>query len=459
MSERNREAERERLILNKNNFGEDFKWGVASSAYQTEGGYQSDGRGLSIWDIFSNKKGKIYQGDTGNDACDFYQRFEEDLILMKEMNIPNFRFSLSWPRIIPSGAGAVNQKGIDFYNKLIDKCLVFGITPWVTLYHWDLPYELEKKGGWTNRNIVAWFNAYVSICAKAFGDRVKHWMVLNEPMVFVGAGHFMGIHAPGRTGRKNFLLAMHHATICQAEGGRTLKALLPDAQVGTTFSCSHIEPYRPIEKDILAAKRVDALLNRLFIEPALGLGYPIQDLKFLEGVKKYSLPGDDELVKFDFDFIGVQNYTREIIKHSYFTPFLWANNVKAEKRNVPITLMRWEVYPDSIYHMLKKYGAYEGVQKIYVTENGAAFHDKLINDAIDDVERAEYLENYIGSVLRAKEEGVDVQGYFVWTFTDNFEWAEGFHPRFGLVYVDFKTQKRTVKASGLWYKEFLGVKN
>lgn len=455
MSERNREAESECLILNKNNFGDNFKWGVASSAYQTEGRYQSDGKGPSIWDIFSNKKGKIYQGDTGNDACDFYQRFDEDLTLMKEMNIPNFRFSLSWPRIIPSGSGAVNQKGIDFYNRLIDQCLAFGITPWVTLYHWDLPYELEKKGGWTNRDIIDWFRDYVSVCAQAFGDRVKHWMVLNEPMVFVGAGHFMGIHAPGRTGRKNFLLAMHHATICQAEGGRTLKSHLPDAQIGSTFSCSHIEPYRPIEKDILAAKRVDALLNRLFIEPALGLGYPVQDLKFLETVEKYSQPGDDELVKFDFDFIGVQNYTREIVKHSYFTPFLWANNVKAEKRNVPITLMRWEVYPDSIYHMLKKYGAYEGIKTIYVTENGAAFQDNLINDAVNDVERVEYLNNYIGSLLRAKQEGVNVQGYFVWTFTDNFEWAEGFHPRFGLVYVDFKTQKRTVKASGWWYKEFL----
>lgn len=455
MLERTREAESEHLILNKNKFGENFKWGVASSAYQTEGGYQTDGKGLSIWDIFSNKKGKIYQDDTGNDACDFYQRLDEDLTLMKEMNIPNFRFSLSWPRIIPSGSGAVNQKGIDFYNKLIDKCLEFGITPWVTLYHWDLPYELEKKGGWTNRDITGWFRDYVSVCAQAFGDRVKNWMVLNEPMVFVGAGHFMGIHAPGRTGRKNFLLAMHHATICQAEGGRTLKSHLPDAHVGTTFSCSHIEPHRPIEKDILAARRVDALLNRLFIEPALGLGYPVQDLKFLEGVEKYSLAGDDELVKFDFDFIGVQNYTREIIKHSYFTPFLWANNVKAEKRNVPITLMRWEVYPESIYHMLKKYGTYDGIKKIYVTENGAAFQDILVNDAINDVERVEYLKNYIGSVLRAKEEGINVQGYFVWTFTDNFEWAEGFYPRFGLVYVDFKTQKRTVKASGLWYKEFL----
>ena len=455
MSKNFQETGSKSIILDKNQFGQDFQWGVAASAYQTEGGYCLDDKGPSIWDVFANKKGKIYQGQTGNEACNFYQQFSEDLQLMKAMNIPNFRFSLSWPRIIPSGYGKVNSKGIDFYNRLIDQCLALGIEPWVTLYHWDLPYELEKKGGWTNREIIHWFREYAALCAREFGDRVRHWMVLNEPMVFVGAGHFMGIHAPGRTGKKNFLKAMHHATICQAEGARTIKAHCPGAQVGTTFSCSYITPYRPIEKDALAAKRVDALLNRLFIEPALGLGYPVQDLKFLEAVEKYSKPEDEDLVKFDFDFIGVQNYTREIVKHSYFTPYLWASHVKAEERKVPITLMKWEVYPDSIYHMLKKYASYSGVKKIYVTENGAAFRDTLANGKVDDVERLRYLQQYISAILKAKKEGVNVKGYFVWTFTDNFEWAEGFHPRFGLVHVDFKTQKRTVKASGLWYKEFL----
>lgn len=443
------------MILHKKDFGEDFEWGVSASAYQIEGCHDADGKGPSIWDVFSGTKGKVYQGQTGNEACHFYLRFHEDLALMKDLHIPNFRFSLSWPRLLPAGSGAANWKGIDFYNRLIDQCLALGIDPWVTLYHWDLPYTLERKGGWTNRDIIHWFREYAELCVKHFGDRVSHWMVLNEPLVFVGAGYFLGVHAPGRTGMKNFLPAMHHAAICQAEGARVIKHHCPHAEVGTTFSCSHIEPYRPIERDRLAAQRVDTLLNRIFLETALGLGYPVQDLKLLARVEKYYLPEDDHLLKFDFDFIGLQNYTREIIKHSYFTPLLHADIVKAEKRKVPITLMKWEVYPDSIYHMLKKYNAYPGVKKIYVTENGAAFQDKVENRKVHDEMRVDYLKQYLQAVLKAKNEGVNVKGYFVWTFTDNFEWAEGFYPRFGLVYVDFKTQQRIVKSSGLWYKEFL----
>lgn len=441
--------------LNKSQFGDTFRWGVSTSAYQTEGSHSSDGKGRSIWDEFVSKRGKIYKRQTGNEACDFYRRFQDDLGLMKSLHIPNFRFSLSWSRLMPSGAGAVNIKGVDFYDRLIDQCLELNIEPWVTLYHWDLPLELERKGGWTNRDIVYWFREYAEHCAMHFGDRVNHWMVLNEPLVFTGAGYFMGVHAPGRTGMKNFLAAMHHATLCQAEGARAIKQYHPYAEVGTTFSCSHIEPYRPIEKDIMAAKRVDALLNRLFIEPALGMGYPVRELKLLEAAEKHMLPGDDDKVKFDFDFIGVQNYTREIIKYSFITPYLRAINVKAEKRNVPITLMKWEVYPDALYHMLKKYSAYPGVKKIYVTENGAAFTDRVEAGKVQDNERVAYLQSHIQAVLKAKKEGVNVAGYFVWTFTDNFEWAEGFHPRFGLVHVDFESQKRIVKASGLWYREFL----
>jgi len=241
----------------------------------------------------------------------------------------------------------------------------------------------------------------------------------------------------------------------QAEGARVIKSYYPKAEVGTTFSCSHIEPYRPIEKDRLATHRIDALINRLFLEPALGMGYPVSDLRFLKKLEKYRIPGDDELIKFDFDFIGVQNYTREIIKHSSFIPYLQAINVKAEKRNVPVTLMRWEVYPDSIFYMLKKFDAYPGVKNIYVTENGAAFNDVPEDGEINDVKRLNYIKGYLNALLKAKKEGVNVNGYFVWSFTDNFEWAEGYHPRFGLVYIDFKTQKRIVKASGKWYGEFL----
>lgn len=442
-------------VLHKKNFGDEFKWGVSTSAYQIEGGHLAHGKGPSIWDDFSNKKGNIYKGQKGDQACEFYERYEEDLELMKNLNIPNFRFSLSWPRLIPNGTGAPNEKGIDFYNRLINKCLELNIEPWVTLYHWDLPNELEKKGGWTNRDIIDWFKEYVDLCVRKFGDRVSNWMVLNEPLVFVGAGYFLGVHAPGKKGLKNFLPAMHHAALCQAEGARIIKRYYPKAEVGTTFSCSLIEASRPNEKDRQAAQRIDALVNRLFIEPALGMGYPVKDLKFLEKLEKYWKPGDENLLKFDFDFIGVQNYTREIVKHSYWIPYLKANVIKAEKRQVPITLMKWEVYPDSIFEMLKKFDAYPGVKKLYVTENGAAFNDILKNGEIDDIRRTNYIKQHLNAVLKAKNDGINVKGYFVWSFTDNFEWAEGFYPRFGLVYIDFKTQKRLIKSSGKWYKEFL----
>ncbi|MCF4100389.1 GH1 family beta-glucosidase [Gillisia sp. M10.2A] len=442
-------------IFTKSDFGTNFKWGVSTSAYQTEGSHLSYGKGASIWDAFANKKGTIYKGQTGEIACDFYQRFETDLELMHNLNIPNFRFSLSWPRLIPKGTGTRNLLGIDFYNRLIDKCLKLDIEPWVTLYHWDLPNELEKKGGWTNRDIIDWFREYADLCSRKFGDRVSNWMILNEPLVFVGAGHFLGVHAPGRRGMKNFLPAMHHAAICQAEGARIIKNNRPKVKVGTTFSCSHIEAFSNREKDVLAAKRVDALVNRLFLEASLGFSYPIKELPFLKRVEKYWQPEDDKLLSYDFDFIGLQNYTREIVKHSYFVPYIKATNVKAVKRKVPTTQMKWEVYPDSLYYMLKKFDAYSGVKNISVTENGAAFNDILKNGEINDFERTTYIQQYLQALLKAKNEGVNVNGYFIWSFTDNFEWAEGFHPRFGLVYINFKTQERIVKASGKWYKEFL----
>ena len=442
--------------LRRDLFGKDFKWGVSTAAYQTEGSHDTDGKGSSVWDIFSERKGKILSGHHAKIACDFYNLYPGDLSLVKKLNIPNIRLSVAWSRIIPLGSGAVNQKGIDFYNRLIDNCLDNGTDPWLTLYHWDLPHALELKGGWTNRDIISWFGEYTEICAKHFGDRVKHWMVMNEPMVFTGAGYFLGIHAPGRTGLKNFLPAVHHSVLSISEGGRILKDILPDAEVGTTFSCSYVEPYTNRLKDIEAAKRVDTLINRLFIEPVLGLGYPEDDLPVLKKLHKYFYPGDEDKLAFDFDFIGIQNYTREIVKYSMFTPYLKASLVKAKDRKVPVTTMGWEVYPESVYQMIKKYNAYSEIKKIYITENGAAFPDQLINSEINDQPRIKYLQEILIQILKAKNEGLNVEGYFVWTLTDNFEWAEGYHPRFGLIYVDFETQERIIKSSGHWYAKFLG---
>ncbi|KUY30316.1 GH1 family beta-glucosidase [Elizabethkingia ursingii] len=443
------------MLLTKEAFGKDFIWGVSTAAYQIEGAHNLDGKGPSVWDTFVQKRNKIFRNHTGDIACDHYNRYIDDLYLMHSMNIRNYRFSVSWSRILPEGTGRINQAGIDFYNKLIDLSLELGITPWVTLYHWDLPHSLEVKGGWTNRDVKDWFGDYVAICVKSFGDRVKNWMVLNEPTVFSAAGYFFGVHAPGRKSIEGFLAAAHHAALAQAHGARVIKALQPESNVGTTFSCSHVEPYTNREKDIKAAKKADLLLNRLFIEPLLGMGYPVNEIKTLKRIEKYIKQNDEQDLKFDMDFIGIQNYTREIIRYSMFVPFLQAKIVNAKDRKVELTAMEWEVYPESIYHILKKFQAYKNIPPLIITENGAAFSDTLQNNAVHDPKRLQYIQNILQQVLRAKQEGVNVNGYFVWTFLDNFEWAEGYHPRFGLVHVDFQTQQRTVKASGHWYADFI----
>jgi beta-glucosidase len=443
------------MLLGREAFGNDFTWGVSTAAYQVEGNCDSRFKGKSIWDVFVKKRGKIFKNHTGDIACDFYNRYAKDISLMAELNISNYRFSIAWSRILPFGTGHVNYKGIDFYNRVIDFCLELNITPWVTLYHWDLPYELQKKGGWVNRDVVSWFSEFTSCCLKYFGDRVTNWMVLNEPMVFTGAGYFFGVHAPGKKGLNNFLAAAHHAALCQARGGALIKSLQPQSKVGTTFSCSHIEPRRNIDRDIVAAKKVDALLNRLFIEPLLGLGYPIDDLKLLRRIEKFIKADDEKNLVFDMDFIGVQNYTREIVTHAFFMPYMNAKLIKANKRNVEATLMNWEVYPESIYYVLKKFSSYKNIPSLMVTENGAAFTDIEENGEVHDIKRIQYLQDNIYQVLRARQEGINVTGYFVWTFLDNFEWAEGYYPRFGLVHVDFQTQKRIVKSSGYWYADFL----
>ena len=448
-------TDRQTALTRKEAFGDNFVWGVSTAAYQIEGAHLIDGKGPSIWDIFVQKKKNIFQGHHGNIACDFYNRYPDDLALMKSLHIANHRFSISWSRILPDGKGQINQKGIDYYNRLIDHSLSLGITPWVTLYHWDLPFALDKLGGWVNRDVIEWFTDYIEICVKNFGDRVQNWIVLNEPAVFCAAGYFFGIHAPGKKGLDSFLAAAHHAALAQAQGGRLIKSMLPHSYVGTTFSCSQVSPYSSRTKDLIATQKADALLNKLFIEPLLGLGYPTEHVGVLRRIEKHMLQDDEQRLKFDMDFIGIQNYTREVIKHSYFVPYLRAKIVNAQKRKVETTSMNWEVYPESMYHILKEFSTYPNIPPLIITENGAAFPDIVQDGQVADVKRTKYIEDVIGQVARAKNEGVNVQGYFVWTFLDNFEWAEGYSPRFGLVYVDYETQQRIVKDSGRWYAEFI----
>jgi len=441
--------------LSRFDFGKDFLWGTATAAFQIEGAHNIDGKTPSIWDIFTHKKGKIKTGENADTACDFYHRYNSDIDLVSKMNFDVFRFSLAWTRILPNGYGKVNHKGLGYYHRVIDACLEKGIEPWITLYHWDLPQTLQDKGGWQNRDIINWFSEYVNLCTKTFGDKVKNWMVLNEPVAFTVVGYLLGMHAPGKRGFKNLYPTIHHAAMCQAEGGRVIRSNVKNANIGSTFSCSSIHPYIDKNKHRKVAVKLDALLNRLYIEPVLGMGYPTDGWKLLEHIEKYIKTNDERSLKFNFDFIGLQNYTRLVAKYSPFIPWLWGNQVHPKKRNVEMTEMQWEVYPEGIYEMLKQFSAYDGVDKIIITENGCAFPDALVNGKVQDAKRINFYKDYLKQVLKAKVEGVNVGGYFCWSLTDNFEWAEGYHPRFGLVYIDYATQKRYIKDSGYWFKEFL----
>jgi len=443
--------------ISSRSFGPDFLWGIAIAAAQNEGAYNIDGRGLSIWDTFSRRQGKIKGSGKPYEACDFYYRYKDDLMLVKALGFTVFRFSISWSRILPEGTGRVNKDGIAFYHKLIDECLKLGLVPYVTLYHWDLPNELQKNGGWVSHQMLKWFMRFTTVCCEEYGDKVKNWIILNEPMGFTSLGYMLGMHAPGKTGLSNFLPAVHNAALCQAEGGRIVRSMVSKANIGTTFSCSEVVPNTQREEDVLAAKRADALLNRLFIEPALGRGYPQEEnFPLLEKLHIYNKAWKyTDRMRFNFDFIGLQNYFPITVKYNALIPYLHASEVKAVSRKVPHTAMGWEINADSFQRMIKRFWLYGGVKEIIVSENGAAFKDELVNGVVNDTQRIDYFQQYIAAMHRAKKEGVNVNGYFAWTLTDNFEWSEGYAARFGLVHLDFKTQLRTIKDSGYWFRDFL----
>jgi beta-glucosidase len=452
-------VDRENGDLKAESFGRDFFWGASISAAQTESATDLDGKGMSIWDEFCKPKGLLFaKSPIKNqhhlkDGPDFYLHYQADIDLLKSMGFKHFRFSIAWSRILPDGE-TVNEKGIAFYTGLINYCHEQGITPWVTLYHWDLPQVLEQKGGWTNRDVLKWFRRFASVCVISFPS-VKYWMILNEPSVFVGAGYFFGNHAPGKKGFDNFFRAMHHATLCTGYIFDVIKDINPSLQVGSTFSFTRVEGLDDSEKNIKAARTADLLINRMFFEPIIGKGYPLGEISLLDQVHKHMKKKDEKKLAVKLDFIGVQHYTREVFQHNPFNPFLNIRQVEAHKRTDKLTAMNWEVHPPGIFQTLKKINAYQSGIPIVITENGMALDDHLTGNEINDTRRIEYFRTHIAQVKRAIDEGIDVRGYFAWSLMDNFEWAEGYHPRFGLVYVNFETKQRIMKNSGKWFTEFL----
>ncbi|TAG53529.1 MAG: beta-glucosidase [Cytophagales bacterium] len=441
--------------ISASDFGNDFKWGVAQAAFQTEGHSYSDGKTDSIWDVFQYKKGAIKTGENASKACNFYELYPEDIALTKNLNFDTFAFSLSWPRILPQGIGQINSKGLDYYDRIIDNCLSKNITPWLTLYHWDLPQILQQKKGWANRDVLHWFGEFANICSLKFGDRVKNWKVLNEPSAFCGFGYMTGEHAPGIKNLFHFLAASHHANLCQGIGANIIRKNVKNSYVGTGLATFQVEPKNNKWYNIGATERIEATINKMYIEPLVGLGYPYKDFPAMKLIENYIKPEDEKNIKVSFDYIGIQYYCRLIGKFSLLPPIAFADEVPAKNRNVPMNNMGFEIYPEGFYNVLKKYNSYPNINEIIVSENGICLDDKIENGNINDEVRIKFFQDYLNQMLRAKNEGVNIKGYFCWTLTDNFEWWEGFKARFGLVYVNHQTQERIIKKSGLWFKDFL----
>jgi beta-glucosidase len=438
-------------------FPKGFFWGTATAAYQIEGAWNEDGKGESIWDRFAHTPGKINNGDTGDVACDSYHRWREDIVLMQAMNLNSYRFSISWPRIQPSGSGAANYKGVDYYGRLVDALLEAHIRPLVTLYHWDLPQALEDAGGWTNRDTAARFADYVQLTAQRLGDRVSDWMLFNEPAAFVDLGYLEGTHAPGRQSLIDFLRATHVVNLAQGAGFRALKAVRPTSRVGTAFSMSPCEPATDSPQDKLAAVRAHAMNNIWFLDPALRGRYP-DAFTFLPETAMRIKSGDMEKVRAPLDFIGINLYYRIIAsapgameRVAHAQDWLFPVKMDAGQQG-PKTGFGWEVWPKALYDMVLRITRDYNRPVIEITESGCSYSDAPdASSAIHDSRRVEYHRAYLAALAQSITDGADVRGYHAWSLLDNFEWADGFSQRFGLSYVDFKTQQRTLKDSGRWY--------
>ena len=436
-------------------FPPDFVWGAATAAYQIEGAVAEDGRTPSIWDAFAARPGRIRNGDDGVTACDHYHRYRGDVGLMRELGLGAYRLSLSWPRLLPGGGDRPNPAGIGFYDRLVDELLAAGITPWVTLYHWDLPLELERAGGWPARDTAARFAEYAAVAAAALGDRVQHWITLNEPWCSAFLGYGSGIHAPGRADPTDALLASHHLLLGHGRAVDAVRANAPDAQVGITLNLYPCTPADDAPASAALAHRLDGLHNRWFLDPVFRGVYPVDLLDDLAGLlpDDWCRPGDLDEIAVPLDFLGVNYYTRHNVRSS---PYPGVNGAELTDRGLARAANGWEVDPDGLAEVLTRGSDEYTSIPIYVTENGSAWEDRVTPDgAVDDPERQDYLASHVAACARARDAGADVAGYFAWSLLDNFEWAEGYAMRFGLVHVDFATQARTIKSSGRWFERFI----
>jgi beta-glucosidase len=427
-----------------------FTWGVATSSYQIEGGAKEGGRGPSIWDTFSRVPGAIVNGDNGDIACDHYNRYSEDLDLIKWLGVNAYRFSIAWPRIFPNGTGNPNQAGIDFYDRLIDGALERGITPWPTLYHWDLPQALQDKGGWNNRECAQWFAEYAHLMAEKFGDRVKNWTTLNEPFCSAWLGYLFGVMAPGIKDLQTAINASHHLLLGHGLATQAIRSVNSDLRVGIVLNLTPATPLHDSAADLAAAKLADGFDNRWYADPIFKGSYP-KDI--VEGFGK-EVPihsGDMQAISSPLDFLGINFYTRQTITSDESAKPLPYKPILVD--GVERTAMGWEVHPQSLTDIIMRVHHEYAPPEIYITENGSAWEDSMVDGKIDDKSRVSYLERHLDAMLAAKSQGAPVLGYFAWSLMDNFEWAFGYSKRFGIVYVDYETQVRTVKASGHYYKE------
>jgi len=423
-----------------------FVWGAATSAYQIEGAISADGRGRSIWDVFCRVEGAIADGSSGADACRHYELWRDDVATMKWLGLDGYRFSVAWPRIVPDGDGAINAAGLDFYDRLVDGLLEAGIEPYLTLYHWDLPSSLEDAGGWLNRRTADAFGRYAAAVADRLGDRVTHWMTLNEPYVSANLGYVTGQHAPGqRLSQADGFDAAHHLLVAHGLGVTAIRDAAPDASVGIALNFTPVTQVGPGADDAHVGAVIDAIHNRWFIEPLAGSPYPEIACRAAQWSGDVVLPDDMDLIRAPLDFLGINYYTRQLVDH---TGVLAAPG--------PTTTMGWEIRPSTLTELLAWVHGCMGLDAYYITENGAAMPDVVSEGGvIQDHDRIEYLATHIDAVAGAVASGVPVRGYFVWSFVDNFEWSLGYEQKFGIFAIESDTYRRIPKLSALWYRNMI----